>query len=329
MMLAADGCSGVALFAPPAGFRLKLGREHPLTGRIYAVAARELVGRARLREALAGARFAMLGESHDNPDQHQLQAELVSDFGAAHRPSAVAFEMLDETQAEALATAQGQAPDVIAERVHWEDSGWPEFAMYRPIFAAAQAHGMKLAAALPSREHIHASMQALPANEAAALHLDTPLPEAQVAAQQDEIRASHCGYAQDAMVEAMVHAQHYKDAFMARALLGVGTPVALITGREHARKDRGVPLFLERSGARDVVSVGFIDVDDHKLVAGDYDIAAFDFVVFTPRVSDADPCVQFRKGLEQMRRAQAAQSAAPTGEVQQEQEHVDEVEVKP
>jgi uncharacterized iron-regulated protein len=326
VIAAADGCSGAALLAPPAGFSLRLGREHPLTGRIYASAQHEFVGRERLRTALAGARFALLGEIHDNPDQHQLQATLLADFAAAHHPSAVAFEMLDETQAPALADVQGQPPETIAERVHWNESGWPEFAIYRPIFVAAHALDMKLVAALPSHTHVHESMTDVSASEASSLHLDQPFPQREEAAQRDEIRASHCGYAPDAMATAMLHAQHYKDAFMARALLAVGVPTALITGREHARKDRGVPLFLERFGTHAVISVGLIDVDDHKRAPSDYDIAAFDFVVFTPRVSDEDPCVQFRKGLEQMRRTP---SAPATGEVQQKQEHVDEVEVKP
>lgn len=333
MMLAADGCSGATLFAPPAGYSLRLGRAHPLTGHIYAVGARAFVTRERLRDAVAGARLALLGEIHDNPDHHQLQAELLGDFATGHQPSAVAFEMLDEAQAPALAQAHGQAPEVVAERVSWKDSGWPEFAMYRPIFAAAKAHEMTLLAASPSREHVRESMHDLPASETSALHLQQPLPKDQEDAQREEIRASHCGYAPEAMVEAMLHAQHYKDAFMARALLAANMPAALITGREHARKDRGVPLFLERFGARDVVSVGLIDVDDHKRAPSDYDIAAFDFVVFTPRVSDEDPCVEFRKGLEQMRRptapSAASESAPATGEIQKEQEHVDEVEVKP
>jgi hypothetical protein len=62
-----------------------------------------------------------------------------------------------------------------------------------------------------------------------------------------------------------------------------------------------VPYFLKRGGAVSTVSIAFLEVDDQRLEAAGYDIQAFDFVVFTPRVSNEDPCEQFRKQLEQMR----------------------------
>jgi hypothetical protein len=53
------------------------------------------------------------------------------------------------------------------------------------------------------------------------------------------------------------------------------------------------------------LSVAFIDVDDAHTKATDYDIGAFDYVIFTPRVSDEDPCEEFRKQLEKMHQAPA------------------------
>jgi uncharacterized iron-regulated protein len=107
----------------------------------------------------------------------------------------------------------------------------------------------------------------------------------------------------------MQSAQSYTDAFMARALLQAGPPALLITGRGHVRKDRGVPLFLQRGGASAVLSVAFVEVIDDKTRPNDYDVSAFDFVVFTPRETDEDPCEQFKRQLESMHQHAAAPSS--------------------
>jgi uncharacterized iron-regulated protein len=300
--LAAISCAGPTRLAPAAGYELKLGQQHPLVGRVYAVATRESVSPSQLTAAIVAARYVVLGETHDNPDHHRLQAELLSSFLAKHPRAHVGFEMLDEDVAPALAGAPPQSPEDVAARVHWEQSGWPDFRLYRPIFAVALQHAAPLLAAHPSAVHVRASMQGLPEDAARSLKLDVPLPEAQIAAERGEIRDSHCGHANDAMLTAMQRAQQYKDAYMARALVQAGGDALLIAGRGHARNDRAVPFFLRRHGADRIVSVAFVDVSDGRVSAADYDVEAFDFVVFTPRVSDEDPCETFRKQLEQMQR---------------------------
>jgi uncharacterized iron-regulated protein len=85
----------------------------------------------------------------------------------------------------------------------------------------------------------------------------------------------------------------------------------LIAGRGHARSDRAVPFFLRRQGADAIVSVAFMDVSDGRISPADYDVDAFDFTVFTPRVSDEDPCETFRKQLEQMHRQAAERGNSP------------------
>jgi uncharacterized iron-regulated protein len=99
---------------------------------------------------------------------------------------------------------------------------------------------------------------------------------------------------------------------MARALIQSGSPALLVAGRGHARNDRGVPLFWQRAGQHATLSVAFVDVSDAALEPSQYDLAAFDFVVFTPRVSDEDACERFRRELEKMRHSAPAPSAAVT-----------------
>jgi uncharacterized iron-regulated protein len=298
------GCATENLLRPAGGFIQPLGRAHPLVGRVWDSARGEFSAPSALRSALMRGQLVVLGETHDNRDHHLLQAQLLRHFATTHVQTAVAFEMLDEDQAQALAAHEPVSVDALAQQVQWSASGWPAFELYRPVFDTVLAVRARLIAAHPSREHVRESMTGLSPEQAHALGLDVPLPAAQLQAQRDEIRASHCGHANDAMVKAMELAQSYKDAFMARAMLQTRRATVLIAGRGHARNDRGVPLFLRRMGKKSTLSVALVDVDDAHLRPQDYgrDLAAFDFVVFTPRVTDEDPCQRFKQQLQTMQR---------------------------
>src|SRR5215470_544423 len=91
---------------PPAG----LGYDHPLTGRIWDVAQSGFVTMDAAATAVTAARFALLGERHDHPEHHQLQAWLLRRMVEAGRRPAIAFEMLDTTQALALGRHLTAAP---------------------------------------------------------------------------------------------------------------------------------------------------------------------------------------------------------------------------
>lgn len=301
MLGACAGAQSPSVLAPSAGFVESRGKQHALVGLVYSGSARQFVSVAQLDQALARAEYVVLGETHDNRDHHALEAELIARFIAAKPNAAVAFEMLDEDVRDATRDPP-RDPDAFARAVRWQDSGWPEFAQYRPVFDVALSRSRRLVAAHPSAEHVRASLSGVPADEARALHLDRPLPEAARAQLEDEIRAAHCGHASPGMVTAMVRAQSYKDAFMARAMLDAPAPVVLVAGRGHARADRAVPYYLKLAGASGVLSVAFVEVDDGESAPEAYDSAVFDYVVFTPRVSDADPCERFEEQLKQLHR---------------------------
>jgi uncharacterized iron-regulated protein len=296
-LVAAISCTtSSSQLVPDKGFTSQLGGQHVLLGQVYR--GQERVTREVLFSALEHARYLVLGETHDNRDHHQLQAQLVQRFLAAQPGAAVAFEMLDEDDASALSA---QTPSELERRVDWANSGWPDFALYQPIFEAALNARARVVAAHPSTEHVRASMQGVPEADARELHIDTPLPETQVKAQHDEIREAHCGHGNDQMLTAMQRAQVYKDAFMAHAIAQTHVPTVLVAGRGHARNDRAVPYFLDRAAAGDTLSIAFIEVDDRREDPSAYDTEAFDYVIYTPRASDEDPCEKFRKQLEQMR----------------------------
>ncbi|MFP2908704.1 ChaN family lipoprotein, partial [Pyxidicoccus sp. 3LFB2] len=92
------------------GWTSPLHRDHPLTGRIWDVKGNRFVDEAELLRALAGARFVVLGERHDQGDHHQLQAKLVRALASSGRKPALAFEMLDVEQQPAVDASLARAP---------------------------------------------------------------------------------------------------------------------------------------------------------------------------------------------------------------------------
>jgi uncharacterized iron-regulated protein len=293
-----------------------LGREHPLAGKIWDVGADRLISERDLVARLAAARFVLLGERHDNPDHHRLQARAIEGIAGAGRRPAVAFEMIGSDAAGALAEATASAEataEQVRAAVRWDQSGWPAFEIYAPVFQAALGARLRLVAANLPREQAKAigreGLAALDRDTTARLALDTPLPEAERADLLDELRRGHCGHGDERMLARMSSVQNARDAAMADALLGAGEAGAvLIAGGEHVRRDRGVPVWLARRAPDAVVaSVGFVEVHGADPdPRGPLDLRAgeavpFDFVWFTARVDDLDPCDRYRRELERLR----------------------------
>lgn len=252
-------------------------------------AAAEQVDEAAL-DALPTAQIVILGEVHDNPGHHRAQARALQ----ALHPAAVAFEMLDPAQAEIVNSIGGDAPD-LAERLGWAGSGWPDFALYAPVFAAlgtARIYGM----ALPIDEVRRAMTEgaaAVMGPPAERFGLDRPLPEAEQAALEAEQMQAHCDALPESLLPGMVEAQRLRDAAFAaaalQALQDTGGPVAVITGSGHARTDQGMPAMLRQAAPKvSVLSIG--QLED---TSGTVDAAPFDLWLVTPPTPRPDPCAAF------------------------------------
>ena len=287
-----------------------VARGHPLVNRVWSVSAGAFIGEAALVKELAASRWVLLGERHDNADHHVLQARIVRALSEAGRRPAVGFEMLSTDEAAALARFLARAPKDAAglgDAVNWARSGWPDWRFYQPIAQAALDGGLTIVATNLSR----AATDALRRNGLAGLgptltqqlRLDeVPSPETR-AAMAREIRDAHCGQAPESMLDRMVDVQWARDARMAASLARGGGKdgAVLIAGTGHVRNDRGVPAHLARHapGTR-VTSVAFIEVETARTSPGAYAAGfdgtlPFDFVWFTPRADDTDPCDKFQR----------------------------------
>jgi uncharacterized iron-regulated protein len=308
-----SGCSVTSWKSP-------LGRNHPLTGRIWDVSSARFIDRQSLVTRLARADFLLLGERHDNPDHHLLQAEVLRSLIALGRCPAVGFEMFGLDDASAIANHLAFGPNDAAglgRAVNWDKSGWPDWAMYQPIAEAAlQAKLRIFATNLPlaiARKMSRDGLAALEPSVRRELGLDRPLSDAMFAPMATDIRDSHCGYASEESVKAMVGVQRARDAQMAQSLITAGDPdgAILVAGAGHVRIDYGIPVYLTaKAPGKQVISIAFLEVDDQKPEPHNYALPdpngrlPFDYVWFTPRVDDENPCEKFKSQFDQLKKAQ-------------------------
>ena len=307
------GCSAMSWKSP-------LGRNHPLAGRIWDVSSAQFIDRETLVKRLARADFVLLGERHDNPDHHMLQAEVLRSLIAVGRRPAVGFEMLGLDDANIIAGHLAAAPNDAAglgRAVNWNQRGWPDWAMYQPIAdAALQAKLRIVATNLPlatARKMSRDGLGVIEPRVRRELGLDRPPPEPVFASMAADIRDAHCGYLSEKSLKPMVDVQRARDAQMAQSLIAAGDPggAILVAGAGHVRNDYGIPVYLrQKAPDKRVISVSFVEVDEQKTEAQTYALPypdrrlPFDYVWFTPRVDDEDPCEKFKAQLERMKKTQ-------------------------
>lgn len=243
-----------------------------------------------LPDGMAGAQVIFLGEVHDNGPAHARQAELV----AALKPKALVFEMLTPAQAEKVTPELRRDAQALAEALDWDHAGWPDFAMYYPIFAAAPDAAI-FGAAVP-RAEARAAMETGVAEsfgaEAAAYGLTEPLAAEEQTLRERVQHEAHCEALPPEMLPVMVELQRLRDAVLARAtkqaLEATGGPVAVITGNGHARRDWGAPVYLGRVTQAAIFALGIAETDD--------DAGRFDALEIVPEAEREDPCAAFEKG---------------------------------
>lgn len=240
---------------------------------------------------LAAAQIVVLGESHDNPAHHQAQADIVARLA----PRGVVYEMLTSGQA-ALVQADMVGDQIALEQaLGWNGSGWPDFAIYYPIFAASPLAAV-YGAAVPreaARQAMQDGLVAAFGADAGRYGLDDPLTAEHQATREALQMAAHCDALPADLLPAMVDVQRLRDARLAqtalRALNETGGPVVVITGNGHARGDWGVPAAI-RMARSDVTTVSVGQGEDGAAPEG-----RFDLVLQSPSVPREDPCLAFTK----------------------------------
>ncbi len=304
---------------PFGPWKSELERAHPLVGAIVDAKTLRPMSRGELEKRMRAASVVLLGEIHDNPDHHRIQAALLRAFAKGRRPApAVLFEMIETDRRkalDALAGKKGLTADEVFDAVRWEKSGWPPRKLYMPLMRAVVALGrLPRPAGLPAEEVRAISrkgLSSLPEKMRRAMRL-SPLPERLRRELEREIVKSHCDMIPLSAARAMSGVQRMRDALMARELLAgyrARGSAVLIAGGGHVRHDRAVPLYLARMGgaprpfvvwmaearkeARDIAGL----LPENTRPA---DLA--DVIIVTPRARRKDPCEEFRRFMEKKRK---------------------------
>ncbi|GEO81901.1 ChaN family lipoprotein [Pararhodospirillum oryzae] len=290
--------------ATPPAFTVTDATPSPLAGQVFEPASGRFVPVDEALARLAAADFVLLGERHDHPDHHALQAFVLDALVRAGRRPALVLEMVDEGQEAALAAwkaERGASLDALAQALDWSGRGWPSFSFYAPLFATARAAGL---AVVPGnwplariRTLVRSGPDAVPEAERAALGLDRPLPAPAQADLTEELRASHCGMLPETLLPGMAWGQRARDGRMARALADTGPEGGvLIAGSGHTRRDRAVPWVLGAlAPGRSVLALAFAEVPDGQQDPRAVPEASaapvlYDLVWFTPPLPRPPPC---------------------------------------
>lgn len=313
-------------------------RDHPLAGKIWSREKRGFVTAQEYGLKLATTRFVLLGEVHDNPDHHRLQAWAIHAISklrgariieGAPQMDVVAMEMLTADEQPALDRFYGRKARVPRARtsadfgrlMKWDTLGWPAYEIYQPIITQSLNAHLVIIPASPARAEnrkvskegmgalAHATTERLGLARALAPDLSKALGE--------EIRESHCGMLPDTAVPNMSVVQRLRDASMADAMLGSPWKGAiLIAGNGHVRRDRAVPWYLDARGigAKDIAVVRHVEVEAGKSAVEDYGLGPAgeaaelaDFVIFTPRQPRNAPCDEMRRQMEAIKAKRKAQ----------------------
>lgn len=276
-------------------------RDHPLVGTVWDTETRTALQETAAFARLRGATFVLLGEVHDNPAAHGVQARALQALTESGRKPALVWEMVRRPKQTVLDAPPADA-QALGTALDWANSGWPEWPLYAPIAQVALDNGLPMRAGDLARAALRtvaqSGLSALPAEIAKIAA--TPFTDAQRTALLEVLRTGHCNLLDDRMLAPMVPVQQARDAAMTAALRAAAQDAdgaVLIAGNGHTRRDWGVPHYLAAVAPdATLVSVGILEVaaDEPNAAAHIETDAAgvpvHDLLWFVPRAERADPC---------------------------------------
>jgi len=198
---------------------------------------------------LPDAPVVVFGEQHDQPDHRRQVAHAVKTLAVEGRLAALVIEMAEQGRST-VGLPRDAEPARVREALSW--SGW-EWPVYEGVVMSAVRAGVPVLGGNLPRAKLRETM----ADTSRDTLVEAPVREKLALA----VREGHCGLLPAAQEPGMVRVQIARDQAMAEtvaAALQPGRQVLLLTGAQHASRDRGVPLHLAlRHGAPRVHVVVF------------------------------------------------------------------------
>lgn len=281
--------------------------DHPLVGKIWDMNNRSYIDEAELLGRIKASNVILLGETHDNPQHHNNQERLLKALVESGVRPALMMEQFNAESQSALdqALAGNNRDDVlssVASLVKFAD--WKP---YRPLLAFAIDNKLPVIAANISSQHLQPVIwfgySAYDADKLKRLAVEEVWSESRQNYLVNHMGGAHCGELRDELRAGLSRSQRLRDALMAdSAVSSIGRGVVAIVGRDHARRDVGLPLyFAARAPSARVFSIGFVEVNPKGIDPNAYEAesatgdAPYDVIWFSPRVERANPCANFGK----------------------------------
>lgn len=286
----------------PADIRYGAARRLPaqfcaLALLLLLTACAAITPRSAWEDRLTGNTAALLGEVHDNAEQHRQRLQVLERALAAGWRPAIAMEQFDRERQADIERARREQPrnaqhliDLAGKTSAGGTRGW-NWTYYRPYVELALEYNLPLIAANVSGADagkiVRGGFTAVFSEaEIKALQLDRNIPPPLQAAHEQEIDAGHCHALPAAMWPGMALAQFARDAFMAKILRDHPTRgIVLLAGNGHVRADLGVPQWLTGAERARLFNVGYLEIGDTRTLE-----RAFDVIVRTAAAPRADPC---------------------------------------
>lgn len=260
---------------------------HPLEGHIWAVESATFVSQEALFDHLPNGGWLILGEQHDHPEHHRIQTDWINALADRGRLGAVALEMADANQQPLLDQALGKGKTISAEALNWQP-GWP-WSLYGEVVTTALDRATAVVATdLPREAQRLAYREGAPEGDLGDAHADF---------MRELLYDSHCGQLPHSALDGMRQLQLARDQQMAKVLQQYADPTrtgVMLTGNIHARRDLGIPRWLERP----MISVLMIPADGSEnpvdyMPDGLPDQPVADYLLFTSTLADKDYCAEF------------------------------------
>lgn len=247
-----------------------------------------------LLAALSQRPVVLLGEVHDNAQQHALRARALRALVEQGSRPALAFEQFDREQQAIIDNARRETPSSeqtlaqhLVERVG-AARGW-NWAFYLPYLQLALDHDLPIVAAnLSRRDAMRVASEGYRAvfdDETIAAFGLNHLPDWLVSAHQQAVHDGHCGLLPAASLPKLARAQIARDAVLAQSLRPyLARGVILFAGNSHLRTDIGVPYFLNPYERAQTVAIALLEEPAPE------GAEPFDVVLVTARQPREDPC---------------------------------------
>jgi len=287
-------------------------QDNKLVGKIWSKEKNDFITPDELINSLSQKRFVLLGEIHDNPDHHTLQAGIINALIKKQpQKPALVVEMIKVDQMRRLNSYRNQPNSkakFLGTALQWKQNGWPEWDIYLPIGEQIFTHNLEVFPGHTTRimiDHlIKSDMGVLPEKAKKIFKLDVELEQPLNKALSEDIRVAHCNRLPERVIPPMTLVQRFRDAWMADVMIQASydkddkrRQAILIAGNGHTRTDRGVPWYLDsREGKDKSLTVQFAETTNEAKTIKDLaqkspsgEIAA-DYIWVTPTIKRGDPC---------------------------------------